>query len=150
MLLFLECTVQLDLNFGRVPSFRCLKPLLKAVETIHCQSFMYATADWLPNGSGGLWSWMSGEKRLSRRPFPHFSLTLQTPNYSFSVFPQHLLQSFHWYLRCKSSSPHIFLFFNSFLVEDCARWVNWRRCRVCNCSNKLSILGSMGERNRWR
>lgn len=41
----LVCVMQLDLNSGTMPSFRGLKPLLKAMRTECCQSFMYATVD---------------------------------------------------------------------------------------------------------
>lgn len=41
----LVCVMQLDLSSGMTPSFRGLKPLLKAMRTECCQHFMYATVD---------------------------------------------------------------------------------------------------------
>lgn len=53
-----------------------------------------------------------------------FPFTLFAPNSNvFLCFSPVFTTSLSLILRRKSSSPHIFLFFNGLLVEDCARGV---------------------------
>lgn len=45
MVCLMVCVMQLGLNSGPMPSFRGLKPLLKAMRTECCQNFVCATVD---------------------------------------------------------------------------------------------------------